>query len=120
MNRIEQEAWCVLAYFFDQPGISPADLTENDMSFAQALVIEAIDLSYGIHFLTPNKHVYLWKEMSRIVTGVLKRTNGNWNVGAATPALLKYPELHYMVKATLSSLYRAPWTTRVKTGTPAY
>ena len=42
-----QEAWQVLVFFFGgNAGSVPGWLTDNDRSFAQALLVEAIDKSY--------------------------------------------------------------------------
>lgn len=116
----DQEAWCVLAYFFDHPGVHADDLTENDLSFAQALVIEAIEQSYGYGFLYPNQPIYLAEQIKKIVITVLKKTGGNWNWTAALPALLKRPDIHIDVRTKLSQNHIWNWIARVKTKVPAY
>jgi hypothetical protein len=115
-----QEAWCVLAYFFDHPGVRPADLKENDLSFAQALILEAIEQSYGANFIRSNYPTYLSKEIQKVVVSVLTKTGGRWNWTASVEALLKRPQLNSQVKELLTANYIYNWIARVKTGIRAY
>ena len=47
-----QQAWQVLLFFFGgNASMSPASLTENDRSFAEALFIEAIDASEAMGYI---------------------------------------------------------------------
>jgi hypothetical protein len=119
-----QEAWCVLAYFFIHPGINAADLNENDLSFAQALLVEAIEQSYSVGFRRGNREIYLSKEMTRLAVGFITRTNGQWNRTAANSSIIKalnnHGGLHYLVRDKLSERYLINWMARVKTGIRAY
>ena len=119
----KQEAWYVLAYFFDHPGILTADLTENDLSFAQALLIESIEQSYDANMLWGNRPTYLSKEINKVVIAVLKKTGGKWNWTASLESLLKHhekQELNYRVKDKMTQTYIWDWITRVRTGIQAY
>ncbi len=121
LNR--PEVLCVLAYFFDHPGILAADLTENDMSFAQALLIESIEQSYAANMLWGNRPTYLSKEINKVVIAVLKKTGGNWNWTASLESLLKHhekQELNYRVKDKIAETYIWNWIPRVRAGIRAY
>jgi hypothetical protein len=118
-----QEAWLVLAYFFSHPGVREADLTAKDISFAQALLVEAIDESYGIGFLWPNREIYLSKQMTQLAINFLKRTGGNWNWAAVSTSIItglqNHGGLHYLVRDKMSMTYFINWTYRTITNQPA-
>ena len=119
----KQEAICVLAYFFNHPGVLPDDLTENDLSFSQALLIEAIELSYGINFSWANREIYLSKQIARLAVNVMRRTNGQWNQTAALESIIRSLLKHgisYFVRGDLNAKYLMDWIARVKARVPAY
>ncbi|MEZ5424777.1 MAG: hypothetical protein R2747_00810 [Pyrinomonadaceae bacterium] len=121
-----QEAWYVLDFFFGQiGGRNSADLTENDISFAQALIIEAIDRSYLVRFRRREigrVEAPVWSEIiiTEIVRAVLIKTNGSWNWAAVATSLLKYPKVHSLARKSLSHSFGWVWQNRVSTGKLAY
>ena len=120
----KQEAWSVLAYFFSHPGINAADLNENDLSFAQALLIEAIEQSYGVGFLWGNREIYMSREITRLAINVITRTSGQWNKTAANSSIIKaltnHGGINYLVRDELSKNYLINWMARIKAGIRAY
>jgi hypothetical protein len=118
-----QEAFDVLAFFFFHPGILPADLTENDLAFAQALLTEAIDSSYGISFRTSNQEEYMSKRITKIAINFLIRTNGNFNFATANKPLIQRlmnkGGIHYLVRKAMYANFHFRWVTRVRAGVPA-
>lgn len=111
-----QQAWEILGFFFSSAGISPAALTDNDRSFAQALLIEAIDASEEMSWIEaifrsamkPNASV------KDIVKELVKKAAKDW-FKHATKDKLKDPAIYVSVKNQLTIKWRSAWTIRVET-----
>ena len=117
-----QEAWKILVWFFGgNSGISPTTLTENDMSFAQALIVEAVDASENVGWIeaiwrstaTPPKDLKsLFKKLAR---NLMKQWLKN-----SKPIDFENPKIYTMVKDALSRNWRSAWRIRIETGDPVY
>lgn len=118
----QHEAWLILKWFFGgNAGLSPADITYNDRSFAQALMFEAIRKSKKISFIQglwestimpPAKITDLLKEIAKLTAKSL------WE--HLKPEDLKNPEIYKMVKDQLTRNWRSPWQIRVNGGGAVY
>jgi hypothetical protein len=42
----KHEAWSILKFFWPEKSLAESDLTDQDINFAQGLLLEAIDASY--------------------------------------------------------------------------
>ena len=118
----KQEAWTILKWFFGgNAGLSPADITYNDRSFAQALMFEAIRRSKIIGFLEglmratakPPKSVgKLLKQIAKLTAKAL------WKY--IQPEDLEDPEIYQMVKDKLAVNWKSPWQIRINGGGAVY
>lgn len=119
-----QEAWEVLVFFFGgNAGVKPGWLNDNDRSFAQALLIEAIDASEAMSWIEtlfrsamkPNASV------KGIIKAVAKKAAKDW-FKHATKDKLEDPTIYQAVKSQLTLNWRTPWSIRVQTDgeTPVY
>jgi hypothetical protein len=73
-----------LKFFFGSNVPEPADLTSEDVGFAQALLLEAIDKSYAMRYVHAIYDVFYWKlpdspaALRDLVSDFTKRATRNW------------------------------------------
>jgi hypothetical protein len=112
-----QEAWQILVFFFGgNASLSPASLTDNDRSFAQALLIEAIDASEDMSWIEaifrsamkPNASV------KSIIKSLIKKAVKDW-FKHANKDKLDNPTIYQSVKNQLTVNWRSAWQIRVET-----
>lgn len=118
----KQEAFDILTFFFFHPGIRIVDLTVDDLAFAQALLTEAIDSSYGYSFLAATNNQYMSDVIQKIAVNYLVKTKGQYNAAAVYESVLKRLKskgIHPTVKKALYATYQIIWMVRVKAGVPA-
>lgn len=116
------EAWQVLVFFFGgNASTVPGWLTDNDCSFAQALLIEAVDASHRMSWVQK-----LWSSTvnpSASVGSILRKlalkAAKDWFT-SAEPTDLKKAKIYTMVKNQLTANWRSAWQIRVETGDPVY
>jgi hypothetical protein len=121
------EAWDILVYFFGgDVRIAWGELTYNDISFAQALLVEAIDWSFDLKVNSGNAmpinkpRVGEWRDkIIWLSIMVLTRTAKNW-WSFPKDKILARPELYPGVEVTLYNDWRGAWANRVKTGKAVY
>jgi len=117
-----QEAWEVLTWFFTGgASIGPSGLTENDRSFAQALLVEAVDKSYQISWIQA-----LWSATANPTTSVKAvlaklafKAAKDW-LKSGKPTDFKDAKIYTMIKNQLVLNWRSIWLARVETGEPVY
>jgi hypothetical protein len=117
-----QQAWQVLVYFFGGNASSvPGDLTDNDRSFAQALLLEAVDKSYQMSWIET-----LWKSSASptsSVSGILRslatKAARDW-LSHCQPNDLAHAKIYQIVKDRLVGAWRDLWRLRIDTGEPIY
>jgi hypothetical protein len=118
----QQQAWQVLVFFFGgNAGAVPGWLTDNDRSFAQALLVEAVDASYQISWiqtlmtsaLTPNPSI------TGILAHLALKAGRDW-LQSRNPANFKDAKIYKMVKDQLTLNWRSAWQIRIDTGDPVY
>ena len=117
------EAWQVLVWFFGgNAGIVPGWLTDDDRSFAQALLVEAIDSSATVGIIRR-----IWEST---VTPPMTVKSLLFKI-AKTGGMILWDRLHHcsvedfekariykMVKDRLTLNFRSAWQIRVETGEP--
>ncbi len=116
------EAWKILVWFFGgNSGITIGDLTDNDMSFAQALIIEAVDASEDVGWIYT-----LWrstvtppKDLGSLFKKLVRNLVKEW-LKHSKPKDFDDPTIYTMVKNTLTRNWRSAWSIRIQTGDPVY
>ena len=118
----QQEAWRILEFFFGgDVGIEPGNLTDRDRSFAQALILEAIDKSYAMSWVET-----LWKSSAKpnasakgIIKALAKKAIKDWFKDSDAKKWVntgKFPDLYQSVVNQLARNWRSEWRIRVETG----
>lgn len=117
-----QEAWQVLVFFFGgNASISPGALTDNDRSFAQALLLEAIDASEDMSWIEAlfRSAMKLRPDVKDILKSMAKQFVKTW-FKHATKGDLEDPTIYEAVKSSLTRNWRSAWAIRVQTDSPVY
>ncbi len=116
------EAWQVLVFFFGgNAGALPGWLTDNDRSFAQALLIEAVDASHRMSWIQT-----LWSSTANpsasiqsVLRKLAQKAVRDWLTNCK-PTDLKNAKIYTMVKDQLTRNWRSAWQIRIETGDPVY
>jgi hypothetical protein len=124
--RLSQEqAWRILRFFWPDTSILPGELTQDDVSFAQALLLEAIDSSYHMGYVEHLfKSFYMkvpasWSDVEDMVKGFAKASLKHW-FKHATQADLANPQIYETVRRTLAWKFVRVWQIRQTTGELTY
>ncbi len=121
----QQQTLVILRYFGLEPGIQAAALTDDDRSFAQALLVEGVDASYEMGYVQivfdsfyakPPASFDTVREMTR---EFLKRVAEHW-FEHATKDNLRDPKIYESVRVTLQANARSVWKIREATGEMTY
>jgi hypothetical protein len=113
----KEQAWRILRFCWPDISILPADLTQDDLSFAQALLVEAIHSSYYMGYV---EHLFnsfymrvaaSWSDVEDMVKGFAKAVLKYW-FKQATRADLANPQVYETVRLTLARNFRSAWKTR--------
>jgi hypothetical protein len=121
----QEQAWRALKFFWPEIGIAPGTLTLGDRSFAQALLVEAIDSSYEEGFVEIIFRAFFMKvpqsfnAIKDMVKEFAKKALKHW-FKHATGADLRDPKIYENVRATLSRNFRSVWKIREQTGELTY
>lgn len=122
----DHEAWTILQFFFGgDVGLEPGQITERDRSFAQALLVEAIDKSYAMSWVET-----LWKSSVKpnasakgIIKALGKKALKDWFKDKDAKGWLdkvkengEFPELYQSVVNQLVRAWRSEWRIRLETG----
>jgi hypothetical protein len=120
-----EQAWRVLRFFWPDTSILSGDLTQADLSFAQALLVEAIDSSYHMGYVEHLfKSFYMkvpasWSDVEDMVKGFAKAALKHW-FKHATSKDLADAEIYETVRLTLARNFRSTWKIRELTGELTY
>src|SRR5277367_4136834 len=108
----QEQAGQVLRFFFPDQTIDPGTLTDNDISFAQALLVEAIDASNEMGYV----QIIFDKAFMKIPNGfsiikdlakaVCRRAAMNW-FRHATGKDMSDPQIYELVRMTLARNFRS-------------
>ena len=112
------EAWQVLVYFFGGNASSlPGWLTDEDRSFAQALLIEAIDASYKMSWVQTlfTSTAKPGASIQSILAKLALKAAKDWFSRGNAPDL-KNPKIYQSVKDSLTRNWRSVWKIRIETG----
>ena len=116
-----EQAARVLRYFFPDQPINPSDATPNDMAFAQALLVEAVDSTTKMGYVeelftsTYMKVPVDFSLIEDVVKGLSKRALKNW-FQHATGNDLKDPKIYEAVRRVTARNFRTVWALRTQTG----
>lgn len=119
----QHDAFRILRFFWLEPGVVPGQLTPDDRGFAQALLVEAIDMSYDMGFIEILfKNFYMkvptdFKDIQEMVKSFCKEAVKHW-FKHATGTDLENPRIYESVRSSVARNFRSAWLTRVQTGEP--
>jgi hypothetical protein len=111
----------VLRFFFPDQPLSEAALTDEDVSFAQAMLIEAVDSSREMSYVqvlfekTAYKIPTDFSFVKDLAKDLCKRSAKNW-FRHATQQDLSNPEIYESVRRTLQINFKSVWAIRLQTG----
>src|SRR5437867_1566513 len=103
----QEQAWRALKFFWPDISIAPGALTVGDRSFAQALLVEAIDSSYQEGFVEIIYRVFFMKvpqsfsAIKDMVKEFAKKALKHW-FKHATGADLQDPKIYDNIRKTLA------------------
>ena len=121
----QEQAWKVLRFFWPDMGTSPGTLTEYDRSFAQGLLVEAIDGSYNMGFVDHLFQAVFMKtpasfdDIKDIIKTFAKAALKHW-FKHAMRSDLNDPEIYESVRESLARNFRSAWKIREQTGELTY
>jgi hypothetical protein len=121
----QQECFAILRFFFIDVGIQAASLTVRDRSFAQALLVEAVDASYRMGFVEIVFDTFFGKTpvsmaaVRKLAQRFLRQTAEHW-FRHATRDNLSDPKIYESVRATLARNARSAWRVRLATDELTY
>lgn len=121
----QEQAARVLRFFFPDQLVPAGALTDEDVGFAQALLIEAVDRSTEMGYvevLFNNAFMKAPADLSfikDIAKDLIKRAASNW-FRHATGQDLADPKIYETVRATLRNNFISAWVIRLQTGELTY
>lgn len=121
----KEQAGRVLRFFFPDQPIDPGILTDDDVSFAQALLVEAIDASNEMGYaqvLFDKAFMKVPADFSFVkdlVKAVCRRAAQNW-FRHATGKDMSDPQIYESVRLTIARNFRSVWAIRLQTGELTY
>ena len=119
------QSFRILQYFGIEPGITPGAFTPEDRSFAQALLVAAVDSSYHHRFVSVLFDVFYMKPVASVdnvydmCKEFTKKAFENW-FEHATLDDLKSADILDSVRATITWSARSIWTLRKLTSEVTY
>jgi hypothetical protein len=119
----QQEAWQVLVWFFGgNASIVPGWITDDDRSFAQALLVEAIDASADIGIIRRIWESTVMPPMTiKSLLFKIAKAGGRilWDqLHHSTVKDFEHARIYRMVKDRLTINFRSAWRIRIETGEP--
>ncbi|HVS36660.1 MAG TPA: hypothetical protein VMS17_13960 [Gemmataceae bacterium] len=114
-----QQAWQVLQFFYDgNAGCLPSMLTDDDRSFAQALLLEAVDESYAESWIeaTFGSAMDVNPDVKDILKDLAKKAATDW-LKSSKPADLEHAKIYGNVKSSLMMQTGAAWKTHTNNRT---
>lgn len=121
----QQQTFTILRYFGLEPGIQAASLTDEDRSFAQALLLEAVDASYEMGYVNIVFDVFYMKpaisfaKVRDMAKEFLEKAAEHW-FEHATKEDLRDPKIYENVRVRIQSLARSVWRIRENDGVMTY
>ncbi len=121
----KHEAWTIFRFFWPPIQIREESLTDDDIAFAQALFLEAIDASYKMGYVHILYDVFYGKipgsfsDIGELIKKFAKKAAKHWfkHLG---PKSLDDAEIYAAVRAQLAVNFKSAFTLRVQTGELIY
>jgi hypothetical protein len=107
----------ILSFFWPGQMILPSDLSESDISFAQALLVEAIDSSYNMGYVEHIFKSFFMKipasfgSVRDMIKDFAKAALKHW-FKHATAGDLNDPKIYESVRLTLARNFASVWKMR--------
>jgi hypothetical protein len=120
-----EQAARILRFFFPGQPPTPSELTNEDISYAQALLIEAVDAStemgyvqilYDKAFMKVPTDLSFIKDIAK---ALVKQAGKNW-FRHATGKDLSDPTIYEAIRKTISWKQGSTWQIRMQTGELTY
>lgn len=114
----------ILEFFFPDQPVSPDSLTDDDIGFAQALLVEAIDASDEMSYVQILfEKTYMKAPSASIIKSLaksfLKQAAKQW-FRHATGKDWDDPKIYESVRRTISRNFKSIWGLRLQTGELTY
>src|SRR6266700_1839839 len=104
----------ILIFFFGS-NVPPSDnLTDEDVSFAQALLLEAVDKSYAMSYVQAVFDTFYMKiptDIGEMIKDFAKKAAKNW-FDHATGRDLSKPHIYHNVRVMITANFRETWQMR--------
>ncbi|MES2590339.1 MAG: hypothetical protein V4608_00555 [Bacteroidota bacterium] len=109
------EAIEILKYFFGNFKLNSGDLTDDDIAFAQALLVEAIDLSNGMMIAEAvfRSKANFSGTIKRLATTVAKQSTRLWWKNEQKKANQEIV-IYDSIRNTIAMNFKSIWTMRVQ------
>jgi hypothetical protein len=118
----EEDAAKLLKWLFGSDGF-PRQLNDRDIEFAQALLLEMIDMSYAMGYVQAIFDAFFMKvpgDIEEMVRDFAKKAAKNWFDHATSQKDLSKAKIYADVKSTVVWKYRSVWGSRDENGNITY
>lgn len=113
----------ILIFFFGGNNVPTSEsLTDEDVAFAQALLLEAIDKSYAMGYVEAVFNSFYMKvptDIAEMMKDFARNAAKNWFDHAAGKDLSN-PKIYEMVRVTISNNFSQVWAIRMGGGDLTY
>jgi hypothetical protein len=119
------DAYAILRFYFHQVSIPPNALTDGDIAFAQALLLEGIDASYAFSLVKLLFNTFYMRvprdfhNLYEMTKDFAKKAANVW-WRHATKKDLENPQIYEYVRNQLQSNFIGVWKSREQTGDLVY
>jgi hypothetical protein len=116
------KARTILRFFFGNAVPAENELNDDDVAFAQALLLEAIDKSYAMGYVQAIFDSFYMKipdDVSAMVKDFVKAAAKNW-FDHATGKDMSNPKIYDSVRAMIRANFRTTWAIRMQGGGLTY
>ena len=112
----------IVVFFFRNNVPPAASLTDEDVAFAQALLLEAVDKSYAMGYVEALFNSFYMKvptDIAEMVKDFVKKAATNW-FDHATGKDLSNPKIYESVRVMISNNFSTVWRIRMSAGDLTY
>ncbi len=120
-----EDAYAILRFYFHQVNVQPSALTDSDVGFAQALLLEGIDSSYAFGLIKIVYDTFYMKvprdfnNLYDMAKDFAKEAAKEW-WKHATQKDLENPQIYEYVRNQIQSNFMSAWKIREQTGELTY
>jgi hypothetical protein len=120
LSLTREESYAILRFFFgDDFSVPAGQMTAKDRSFAQAILLEALDATYAMGYVEIIWEQFRFprvdKSVASIVTSFAKKAGKHW-FKHATQDQLRDPKIYESVRLQIRRAWRSEVKIRVQTG----